>query len=167
MTQFIDRFHRLMCRRSVPAEAKHLLIAMALFMGLIMMTLHTVHAYKANQNEQLSIERQMNAVSEWQKKADRLNKETFRPVTVEQANQVQNRILQFVEVNQLSMLGATEHNDINGRLYEIDISGNWGNIIDFLRSFAFDDALTVIKSVTMDMEQGRMQAHVVYEIYTK
>ena len=81
--------------------------------------------------------------------------------------EVKSRILFAAQGNQLNLLGAADHAEENGRLCELDVSGDWGNMLNFLKNFGSSDALGGIRGLAMNMEQGKIQAHVVYEIYTK
>ncbi|TYZ20198.1 hypothetical protein [Selenomonas ruminis] len=134
---------------------------------LMAMTGYTVHVFHDQQEIQGRIAVMTQTVSDWQKKADRLNGEKFRPVTEEQAKVVKSRIILAAQGNQLNLLGSADHAEENGRLCELDISGEWGNMVNFLKNFGSSDALVSIKGLAMNMEQGKIQAHVVYEIYTK
>lgn len=134
---------------------------------LVAMTGYTIHVFHDQQEKQGQIAVMTQTVDDWQKKADRLNGEKFRPVTEEQAKVVKSRILLAAQGNQLNLLGSADHADENGRLCELDISGEWGNMVNYLKNFGSSDALVSIKGLAMNMEQGKIQAHVVYEIYTK
>jgi hypothetical protein len=134
---------------------------------LLAMTACTVHVFHDQQERQGQIGVMTQTVKDWQEKADRLNGEKFRPVTEEQAKEVKSRILFAAQGNQLNLLGAADHAEENGRLCELDVSGDWGNMMNFLKNFGSSDALVGIRGLAMNMEQGKIQAHVVYEIYTK
>ena len=135
--------------------------------ALIGMTGYTVHTFHSQQERQGQIAVMTQTIADWQEKADRLNSEKLRPVTPEQAKEVKSRILLAAQGNQLNILGSADHADENGRLCELDVSGDWGNMVNFLKNFGSSDALVGIKGLAMNMEQGKIQAHVVYEIYTK
>ena len=135
--------------------------------ALIGMTGYTVHTFHSQQERQGQIAVMTQTIADWQEKADRLNSEKLRPVTAEQAKVVKSRILLAAQGNQLNILGSADHADENGRLCELDVSGDWGNMVNFLKNFGSSDALVGIKGLAMNMEQGKIQAHVVYEIYTK
>lgn len=135
--------------------------------ALIGMTGYTVHTFHSQQERQGQIAVMTQTIADWQEKADRLNSEKLRPVTSEQAKEVKSRILLAAQGNQLNILGSADHADENGRLCELDVSGDWGNMVNFLKNFGSSDALVGIKGLAMNMEQGKIQAHVVYEIYTK
>ena len=135
--------------------------------ALIGMTGYTVHTFHNQQERQGQIAVMTQTIADWQEKADRLNSEKLRPVTPEQAKEVKSRILLAAQGNQLNILGSADHADENGRLCELDVSGDWGNMVNFLKNFGSSDALVGIKGLAMNMEQGKIQAHVVYEIYTK
>ena len=135
--------------------------------ALIGMTCYTVHTFHSQQERQGQIAVMTQTIADWQEKADRLNSEKLRPVTPEQAKEVKSRILLAAQGNQLNILGSADHSDENGRLCELDVSGDWGNMVNFLKNFGSSDALVGIKGLAMNMEQGKIQAHVVYEIYTK
>lgn len=135
--------------------------------ALIGMTGYTVHTFHSQQERQGQIAVMTQTIADWQEKADRLNSEKLRPVTSEQAKEVKSRILLAAQGNQLNILGSADHADDNGRLCELDVSGDWGNMVNFLKNFGSSDALVGIKGLAMNMEQGKIQAHVVYEIYTK
>ena len=135
--------------------------------ALIGMTGYTVHNFHSQQERQGQIAVMTQTIADWQEKADRLNSEKLRPVTPEQAKEVKSRILLAAQGNQLNILGSADHADENGRLCELDVSGDWGNMVNFLKNFGSSDALVGIKGLAMNMEQGKIQAHVVYEIYTK
>ena len=135
--------------------------------ALIGMTGYTVHTFHSQQERQGQIAVMIQTIADWQEKADRLNSEKLRPVTPEQAKEVKSRILLAAQGNQLNILGSADHADENGRLCELDVSGDWGNMVNFLKNFGSSDALVGIKGLAMNMEQGKIQAHVVYEIYTK
>lgn len=135
--------------------------------ALIGMTGYTVHTFHSQQEKQGQIAVMTQTIADWQEKADRLNSEKLRPVTPEQAKEVKSRILLAAQGNQLNILGSADHADENGRLCELDVSGDWGNMVNFLKNFGSSDALVGIKGLAMNMEQGKIQAHVVYEIYTK
>ncbi len=135
--------------------------------ALIGMTSYTVHTFHSQQERQGQIAVMTQTIADWQEKADRLNSEKLRPVTAEQAKVVKSRILLAAQGNQLNILGSADHADENGRLCELDVSGDWGNMVNFLKNFGSSDALVGIKGLAMNMEQGKIQAHVVYEIYTK
>lgn len=135
--------------------------------ALIGMTGYTVHTFHNQQERQGQIAVMTQTIADWQEKADRLNSEKLRPVTPEQAKEVKSRILLAAQGNQLNILGSADHADGNGRLCELDVSGDWGNMVNFLKNFGSSDALVGIKGLAMNMEQGKIQAHVVYEIYTK
>ena len=135
--------------------------------ALIGMTGYTVHTFHSQQERQGQIAVMTQTIADWQEKADRLNSEKLRPVTPEQAKEVKSRILLAAQGNQLNILGSADHSDENGRLCELDVSGDWGNMVNFLKNFGSSDALVGIKGLAMNMEQGKIQAHVVYEIYTK
>ena len=131
------------------------------------MTACTVNVFHEQQERQGQIGVMTQTVKDWQEKADRLNGEKFRPVTEEQAKEVKSRILFAAQGNQLNLLGSADHAEENGRFCELDVSGDWGNMVNFLKSFGSSDALVGIRGLAMNMEQGKIQAHVVYEIYTK
>ena len=135
--------------------------------ALIGMTGYTVHTFHSQQERQGQIAVMTQTIADWQEKADRLNSEKLRPVTPEQAKEVKSRILLAAQGNQLNILGSADHADENGRLCELDVSGDWGNMVNYLKNFGSSDALVGIKGLAMNMEQGKIQAHVVYEIYTK
>ncbi len=135
--------------------------------ALIGMTGYTVHTFHSQQERQGQIAVMTQTIADWQEKADRINSERLRPVTPEQAKEVKSRILLAAQGNQLNILGSADHADENGRLCELDVSGDWGNMVNFLKNFGSSDALVGIKGLAMNMEQGKIQAHVVYEIYTK
>lgn len=135
--------------------------------ALIGMTGYTIHTFHSQQERQGQIAVMTQTIADWQEKADRLNSERLRPVTPEQAKEVKSRILLAAQGNQLNILGSADHADENGRLCELDVSGDWGNMVNFLKNFGSSDALVGIKGLAMNMEQGKIQAHVVYEIYTK
>lgn len=135
--------------------------------ALIGMTGYTVHTFHSQLERQGQIAVMTQTIADWQEKADRLNSEKLRPVTPEQAKEVKSRILLAAQGNQLNILGSADHVDENGRLCELDVSGDWGNMVNFLKNFGSSDALVGIKGLAMNMEQGKIQAHVVYEIYTK
>jgi len=135
--------------------------------ALIGMTGYTVHTFHSQQERQGQIAVMTQTIADWQEKADRLNGEKFRPVTEEQAKEVKSHILFAAQGNQLNLLGAVDHAEENGRLCELDVSGDWGNMMNFLKNFGSSDALVGIRGLAMNMEQGKIQAHVVYEIYTK
>ena len=139
----------------------------ALSIALVAMTVYTVHVFHGQQEKQGQIAVMTQTIKDWQEKADRLNGEKFRPVTEEQAKEVKSRILFAAQGNQLNLLGAADHAEENGRLCELDVSGDWGNMMNFLKNFGSSDALVGIRGLAMNMEQGKIQAHVVYEIYTK
>ena len=135
--------------------------------ALIGMTGYTIHTFHSQQERQGQIAVMTQTIADWQEKADRINSERLRPVTPEQAKEVKSRILLAAQGNQLNILGSADHADENGRLCELDVSGDWGNMVNFLKNFGSSDALVGIKGLAMNMEQGKIQAHVVYEIYTK
>ena len=135
--------------------------------ALIAMTGYTIHAFHSQQERQGQIAVMTHTIEDWQEKADRLNSEKLRPVTVKQAQEVKKRIIFAAQGNQLNLLGSSDHAEANGRLCELDVSGDWGNIVNFLKNFGSGDALVGIKGLAMNMEKGKIQAHVVYEIYTK
>ena len=135
--------------------------------ALIAMTGYTIHAFHSQQERQAQIAVMTHTIEDWQEKADRLNSEKLRPVTAKQAQEVKKRIIFAAQGNQLNLLGSSDHAEANGRLCELDVSGDWGNIVNFLKNFGSGDALVGIKGLAMNMEKGKIQAHVVYEIYTK
>ena len=139
------------------------------FLGVVLvaMTVYTVHVFHDQQERQSRIAVMSQTVQEWQEKADRLNGEKYRPVTAEQAREVKSRILFAAQGNQLNLLGTTDHAEENGRLCELEVSGDWANMVNFLQNFGSSDALVGIRGLAINMEQGKIQAHVVYEIYTK
>ena len=101
---------------------------------LLAMTACTVHVFHGQQERQGQIGVMTQTVKDWQEKADRLNGEKFRPVTEEQAKEVKSRILFAAQGNQLNLLGSADHAEENGRLCELDVSGDWGNMVNFLKS---------------------------------
>lgn len=145
----------------------HVTVMVVLFFAFISMTAYTINTYHQEQERQGEIAVMTRTVEDWQAKADQLNKEEFRPVTLKQAGEVKSRILFAAQGNQLNLLGTSDHAEENGRLCELDVSGDWGNVMNFLKNFGAGDALVGIRALAMNMEQGKIQAHVVYEIYTK
>ena len=103
--------------------------------ALIGMTGYTVHTFHSQQERQGQIAVMTQTIADWQEKADRLNSEKLRPVTPEQAKEVKSRILLAAQGNQLNILGSADHADENGRLCELDVSGDWGNMVNFLKNF--------------------------------
>ena len=94
--------------------------------ALIGMTGYTVHTFHSQQERQGQIAVMTQTIADWQEKADRINSERLRPVTPEQAKEVKSRILLAAQGNQLNILGSADHADENGRLCELDVSGDWG-----------------------------------------
>ena len=103
----------------------------------------------------------------WQEKASQVNASPVRPVTAEQVADVQRKILFAMQGNGLQLSGMQEHKEEHGKVYEADFSGKWPEIVKFLQNFHADDALLSVKSLTMNSQQGEIQAHFVYKIYQK
>ena len=145
----------------------YLMILGALCFAFVSMTAYTFQTFHLEQERQGKIAVMKQTVADWQEKADRINHEKLRPVKEEQVKDVKSRILFMVQGNQLNLMGVAEQADENGRLCALDVSGDWANMVNFLQNFGSNDALVGIRELAMNMENGKIQAHIVYEIYTR
>lgn len=109
-------------------------------------------------------------IAQWKQKSERVNKAAMRPVKPEQLDNVQMAILlnfQSHQINLSSLKEKMDKNEKNGKLYEIELNGEYPQIIDCIQHFNVKDALIGTKQFSMEMKDNKMRVHMTYKIYTK
>ena len=113
-------------------------------------------------------------VNEWNDQVYKVNKEPYRPVRLDQVDDVQSNILLMMTANQLNMnsfktvqeMGSQKNP--SGSVYEMEIEGNWDSTVRILENFHVRDALISINSVKLvPTKNAGVKTTLVYKIYTK
>lgn len=134
-----------------------------------MLTTSLVSSYSAKRETEKRISEMENFLNDWQQKNTQLNQSTMRPVEDIMVDRVQTDIifrLQSFSVN-LSSVKELKQQEKNGRVYSMEFSGSYENVMKFIHSIQDTDALIGIKHIVLSAKDGGIQAKLTYKIYTK
>lgn len=93
----------------------------------------------------------------------------MRPVEVNMVDRVQTDIIFRLQVFNVNLISVKElkQQEQNGRVYAIEFSGTYENVMKFIHSIQGTDALIGIKHLVLSAKDGGIHAKLTYKMYTR
>lgn len=134
-----------------------------------MLTTSLVSSYYGKLETEKKIAEMQSFLADWNKKNDQLNESGMRPVEANMVDKVQTDIIFRVHVFNINLSSIKElkQQETNGRVYSMEFSGAYDNVMKFIHSLQDTDALVGLKHVVISAQDGGIKAKLTYKIYTK
>ena len=134
-----------------------------------MLTTSLISSYYNKKEVEKQIVEMEHFLEDWNKKNNQLNESSMRPVDANIIDKVQTDILFRLQVFNLNLTSVKElkQQENNGRVYVIELSGPYENVMKFIHSIQNTDALVGLKHLIISAKDGGIQIKLTYKIYTK
>lgn len=154
------------------STAALLAVTVILGISLLGLTYKTYFSYQEAENvrsEQVKMER---TIKDFQRQAELIDEQKYRPITEEQVPMVQSDIFLAAQTYNLTLTNLSLVSDKgkdkgNQKTFSLEFSGTYNDTVNFLTTFGSKDALVNILTLTLTPKKGVIDTSLKYRIYTK
>lgn len=125
-------------------------------------------AYQEKLDTEQKIQSMQAFLKEWEAKNDKLNKFPSKPVRVDQVDSIQTNLIFQIQQRNLELKGIkdSQKKDTDGRVFEVEIAGDYAKTLDFLDYLQNNEVLISIKSFNTQKKSQQLNTKIMYKIYT-
>ena len=156
------------------SDITYVLIIIGCLVAVLFGGANALSSYQEATRVQEEITNKEQFVETYNQKYALVQKESYHPVSEDQIDDVQSRLLFTARANNLELVSlknmslSEDAQKENGKVFEMFILGAWKDDVEFLQKFHSKDALLSIRYMRFDPDKdGKVKVTMEYKIYTK
>lgn len=146
------------------------IFTLALLLVFIMFLLGTklTLAYHEKLKTEQTIQDMYSFLQDWEVKNDKLKNYPSRPIAWSEVDTIQTNLMFQIQKRKLDLksMKDTQKKETDGRIFEVEFSGDFMTTLNFVNYLQNNDVLIAIKGFHTEKRENQLNTRIKYKIYT-